>query len=64
VGVAEFGVVGCVVVAEEGVAECLEVFEGCLECGVEGAEAAALFLGGVFGFGEGDCDVFGFEDEF
>jgi hypothetical protein len=56
------GVVG-VVVAEERFAECLEVFEGGFECGVEGAEAAALFLGGVFSFGEGDGDVFGFEDE-
>jgi hypothetical protein len=62
-GVGGGGVVG-VVFAEESVAECLEVFEGGLEGGVEGAEAAALFLGGVFGFGEGDGDVLGFEDEF
>ena len=60
VGFAEVGVV----VVEECVAELLEVFEGGFECGVEGAEAAALFLGGVVGFGEGDGDVFGFEYEF
>ena len=57
-----FGVCG-VVVVEECVAELLEVFEGGFECGVEGAEAAALFLGGVVGTCEGDGDVFGFEDE-
>ena len=53
-----------VVFVEERFAQCLEVLEGGFEGGVEGAEAAALFLGGVFGFGEGDGDVFGFEDEF
>ena len=59
VGVTVFGVF-----AEERFAQGLEILEGGFECGVEGAEAAALFLGGVFGFGEGDGDVLGFEDEF
>ena len=59
-----FGVVGGVVVVEECAAELLELFEGGFEGGVEGAEAAALFLGGVLGTCKGDGDVLGFEDEF
>ena len=37
--------------------------EGEFEGVVEGAEAAALFLGGVFGGGEVVCDLLSFEDE-